>query len=258
MLSTLDLVNIGVGVTVVCSYAYVAYSTTAIRRTLAVGLYRRQALGIELIAIGFTAIYLAGFLPYTGILGFIGGGVFDTVALFLLYWVDSSILAARRSDPLVRDTLKWSGLRRIVWVVAVSDIAVTYGLAWYLSFGPDYGLLFSIIFPLPIYLAAFSGAIVVPIAARRTRDLTLRKNLEWFFVFIVIQLGLQGGVSQLFASDVASAGLVNGVALMIGFYPLYQSGKRLVPLYRFSAEDTAAGVASPQDPTNAPSTVVPV
>src|SRR3989442_4997392 len=103
MLSTLDLLSIGVVPVVVVTYAYVTYSATAIRRTMAAGLYKRQALGVGLIAFAFTANYLTNFLNNDNLV-LLGGVIFDAMALVLLYWVDSSILAARLSDPLVRDT----------------------------------------------------------------------------------------------------------------------------------------------------------
>src|SRR5689334_13732083 len=131
MQSTLDLLSIGVVPVVVATYAYVTYSATAIRRTMAAGLHRRQALGVGLIAFAFTAIYLTNFLSNNDDLVLLGGVIFDGMALVLLYWVDSSILASRLSDPLVRDTLKWSWLRRVVWVVVVSDIVFTFGVIIY-------------------------------------------------------------------------------------------------------------------------------
>ena len=75
---------------------------------------------------------------------------------------------------------------------------MTFGLLAYpLSPGatevPDFLYpVLSILFPLPIYVAAVSGAVVMPIAAKRSKDQTLRRNLEWFFVFIALQLVLQG------------------------------------------------------------------
>jgi hypothetical protein len=57
----------------------------------------------------------------------------------------------------------------------------------------------SVLFPLPIYVAAISGAVVMPIAARRLEDPTLHKNLEWFFLFVATQPVLQGFFAQALA-----------------------------------------------------------
>jgi hypothetical protein len=243
MLSILDTLSIVVALAVVAAYSYIAYSAVAIRRTMAGGLYRRQALGVGLIGLVFVVIYLDNYLPYDNVLGIITGLVFYAMVLVLLYWVDSSILAARRSDPLDRDTLKWSMIRWIVWVVSVSVIIATITAASYYTIGagtfnpPDYlNLLFSILFPIPIYIAAFCGVIVIPVAARRSGDITLRKNLQWFFVFLAIQLILQGGLGQVLSNDLTKSNLVDGFALLLGIYPLYQSAKKLIPLYRFPVD----------------------
>jgi hypothetical protein len=244
MLSILDYVNLVVGVAVVATYVYVAYAALGIRRTLAGGVYRRQALGICLIALTFTGNFLSYLLPSNDILNVLGIFVFFGMALVLLYWVDSSILASRRSDPLFRDTLRWSRIRPAVWVCEVSSMAVPFALFFYYGYAatiPDYvNNLLNYIFPVPIYLAALSGVLVMPIAARRSRDSTLRKHLEWFFAFIATQLVLQGLVSQiLYANSSSPFTLVNGVALLVGLYPLYRSARSLVPLYKFGVEKAA-------------------
>ncbi|HMD78370.1 MAG TPA: hypothetical protein VKF39_00120 [Nitrososphaerales archaeon] len=246
MLSTLDYLNLVVAVAVVATYVYVAYAAFGIRRTLAGGVYRRQALGVCLIALTFAADYLSNFLPYSGILGFLSTAAFYAMALVLLYWVDSSILASRRTDPLFRDTLRWNRIRPAVWVCEISSIIVPFALFIYYSFVsvatiPDFvNNLLNYIFAVPIYIAALAGVLVMPMAARRSRDSTLRKHLEWFFVFIATQLVLQGGVDQIFFSGSVSAyNLVDGIALIVGLYPLYRSAKGLVPLYKFDVEKAA-------------------
>ena len=254
MLSVLDLLSIGIVPVIVATYAYIAYSAVAIRRTIVTRLYRRQALGIGLVAFAFVAIYFANFLGNNDNLALLGGIIFDGMALVLLYWVDSSILAARLSDPLVRDSLNWSRLRWVLWTVSIADIIFTFGVLTYYTLlvgtlnAPDYvNLLVPIIFPLPIYIAAVSGVIVMPIAARRSKDLTLRKNLEWFFIFITIQLVVQGGVGQFFTSDLTTVKLLDGAALLLGLYPLYQSAKRLIPLYKFSPDETKPIISAKKD-----------
>lgn len=242
MLSTLDYLNIGLTIAVVVTYGYVTYSALVIRRTLAAGLYRRHALGVGLLAVAFTGAQLGMFLPYNGITGILGGVIFYTFALVVLYWVDTSILAARGSDPLYRDTFAWSRLRYVAWGTAIATIAIVFGVtAYYLpingaSIPPSFlGLLLSVLFPLPIYVAAISGVVIIPVAARRSGDLVFRKHLRWFFLFLAIQLVLQGGAGQFL--DPLSASVVDAVALLLGLYPIYQSAKRLVPLYRFSADE---------------------
>lgn len=250
MLSTLDYLNLVAIPVVAATYVYVAYAALGIRRTLAGGVYRRQAFGISLIALTFAAGYLSNYLPYNGsgilddLLAILGTVVFYAEALVLLYWVDSSILASRRSDPLFRDTMGWSRIRPAVWVFEIFGIVAAFASFFYYFAAvnpPDYlNNLLNYIYPIPIYIAAFCGVLVMPIAARRSRDSTLRKHLEWFFVFIATQLVLQGGVNQIFLSPTSGPFLlVAEVSLIIGLYPLYRSVRSLVPLYKFGVEKAA-------------------
>jgi len=240
MSSTLDFVNVIMALVVVAGFGYVTYAALAMRRTLGSGLYRRQALGVGLVAVGFTALYLFNFDSDS----FLDPVVFYATAFFLLYWVDSSILASRASDPVYRDTLGWSRLRLVYWVVSVASVPIVFGLlAYYSSIGfqglPGYvNVVLPILFALPIYAAVVAGAVVMPIAARRSRDLTLRRSLEWLVLFIAIQLVLQGIVVPLVSSDPSDpkAIFVDGVAMLLGAYPLLQSARRLVPIYSFHKE----------------------
>ena len=255
MLSTLDYANIGVTASAVTSYMYVLNVALKVRQSLAVGQYRRHALGIGIVAIVFVADQVSNFFPAlnTGIWNYLGLATFAAFALGLLYWVDSSVLAARRSDPLYRDTFHWSKLRWVAWGASVAAFVFVIGTSLALpppsSTAPPPGvqvppewlnLLFTVVFLLPIYTAAISGVVVIPLAARRCKDFVFRKHLEWFFLFIAIQLILAGGVGQLFQSPSGTStisSLIDGIGLLVGLYPLYQSVKRLVPLYKFSTED---------------------
>jgi hypothetical protein len=255
MLSTLDYLNIGVTLAVVASYSFIFYSSLLVRRTLAVGLYRRHAFGVGLLGVVFAVDQVTNVVPTgegQGVLGLLGIAFFAVFSLGLLYWVDSSILAARRSDPLYRDTFGWSRLRKAIW--GADGLAFLTVLLTSVALPPQSGpqpagtqgppewllIVFTVMFFFPIYSAALSGVVIMPIAARRCRDLVFRKHLEWLFVFIAIQLVFAGGVGQALQTpngdSTAASSLVDGVALLIGLYPIYMSVRRLVPLYRFADE----------------------
>src|SRR5215470_5029885 len=163
MLSGLDYANIVMLIGVTAAYVYVTYSALAIRNTLALGVYRGQALGIGSLALAFAAIDILNFFPVGGVLGFIQGIFFYSVSLLLLYWVDSSISAARRSDPLGRDTLGWSKVRIVVWSVSLVTIFFTIGsFAYFSQAGVTQpsdllNAVFAVLFQLPIFLAASCG-----------------------------------------------------------------------------------------------------
>jgi hypothetical protein len=255
MPSTLDYVNVAVTAAAVVSYGYVFYTAMLVRRPLGVGLYRRHALGIALVAAVFALDQASNYLPVEGLWSYVGLAVFASFSLVLLYWVDSSILAARRSDPLYRDTFHWSRVRLLAWIVSVVAFVFMFAISAVFahpSAGPPAGVqqppewlnvFFSLLFFFPIYAAAMSGVLVMPVAARRCKDLVFRSHLEWFFLFIVIQLVAAGVIGQLFQSSNPATPppsiLADGLGLLIGLYPLYMSVKRLVPLYKFSAEKPA-------------------
>jgi hypothetical protein len=246
MPSTLDYANLIVTVVSVAAYAYVAYSALAIRRTIASALYRRHAIGVCLVAAVFAGEQLTGLTQTEGgLLGLLEGYYFFAFAIILLYWVDTSILAARSSDPLYRDTFHWSRLRILIWGITVFSIAFVTIESMISPNGPSSTppvflvIAFTILFFFPIYSTVISGVVVMPIAARRSRDLTFRRHIEWFFVFLAIQLVLAGIIGQAVSSPEGSdtSSIIDGVGLLLGLYPLYKSARTLVPLYRFSDED---------------------
>ena len=199
----------------------------------------------------FALNQVGALLPAQGFWNFMGLGVFVLFALGILYWVDTSIVASRRSDPLDRDTFHWSVVRRIIWVTALASFFLTIltGIVLPTQVGnslPGWvNLGITVLFYFPIYSAAVSAVVVIPVAARRCRDLVFRRHLEYFFVFVVIQLVLGGTVGQFFqtanGNATSSSEMIDAIGVLIGFYPLLVSVKRHVPLYRFGDEGPSEG-----------------
>src|SRR5438309_9739380 len=118
MLSSYDLEVSILVAALIAGYGYVAYAALAIRRTIAGGAYRKQALGLALVAISYATNSVTSFYnsPQTfdiyGQIGFLIGFLsFPIAFLTIFYWVDTSVFAARLTDPLLRDTLRWSRVR---------------------------------------------------------------------------------------------------------------------------------------------------
>lgn len=256
MPSGLEYLDIATLAGSVLACAYILLVSLLIRRTLAVRPYRRQALGIGLVAAFFALNGVGEHLPADGPIGLVQLFAFYALALGLLYWVDASVLAARRLDPLYRDTLGWSRLRPWAWGVSLG--LLFFMVTTFVLVPPPpanappppiyVSLFFPIAFLIPIYIAAISGVVFIPVAARRCKDPVFRKNLEWFFAFITIQLALAGVVSQIFQnSDGTSvvSFIFDSVALIIGFYPLYRAVKSLVPLYKFGEGESAGPWTTP-------------
>jgi hypothetical protein len=205
----------------------------------------------------------------TGILGSISfevGYILVTTIFWLgtLYFVDSSALAGRRSDPLLRDSLHWSKVRYVLWTwqgfnvafivigVIVSAASGNHTLAneiaqgnngatssipakiadisWGLSFGP-----FVVFIPLFI----------------RAKDPTLRRHFMWLAILAGL-IGLEFLVSGLLGSNPAVAGYMNSEAgslignavfIVTAGYFLYRAARALVPLNRISSLEEIPNVS---------------
>ena len=232
-----------IGFVVVLSiFSYAAYWAFSIRSVLASRLYRNQALGIGLIilSLGFTSLFVIVtqgnqiFIPISWV-----------VTLIIFYWVDASMLAARRTDPLLRDTLRWSKVRFIVLGVNALGIGVTavvtlatnnfgHGITQYNPNLPTYYLF--LLF-LPVY-ATIGSAIAGPsTSARRSGDPALRKHLLWFGISGAVTLGL--AITGPFLRVPQLLGIVVVLFAPAYGYCLYRSAKALVPLNRFSELEVA-------------------
>ena len=128
MLSSTEINSIGHGIAVLIEI-YAAYWAFGIRRALAVNIYRSQALGIGLVAVSFAILVFESvirvfIIPLTQHYSFISLVILFIVFLVLFYWIDATMISARRSDPLLRDSLHWSKLRILPWIVIVAWVII--------------------------------------------------------------------------------------------------------------------------------------
>ncbi len=230
-----------------------AYQASVIARALAVRLYRNQALGIGLVAVA-NFVLVAGQTIIVALQPPNGGGAYGTTAnwplifftwIVLFYWIDASVRASRRSDPLLRDTLLWSRVRLAVWAVMLGSMAAILIISAYLVATTGLSLVAQVTSPyvqpgsrgILTFLAFFPpiifGAIYLPIAAYRSRDPTLRRHLSWFGMFILLYLGVLLSFSLPFKSF---ADLGGSEVLLVAGYFLYRSARSLAPLNRFTLE----------------------
>jgi hypothetical protein len=237
----------------VVQFGYAAYLAIRIRSALRVGLYRNQALGVVIFA---TVVMLATlFLTVLVSLGpetlrYLGFAVQFFAFIALFYWIDAIGLAGRRSDPLLRDPLRWRRVRFLFWGVILSGVILNFSYAAYtlllLGHLPSGGTttttfpaVLIIVFSLAAFLAPpLAGAILLPVVYRRSRDMFFRKHLRWLAAlsiwllsFLVAALGPIGGaVGNQVSNALFDAGYVG-----VGYF-LYRSAKSLVPLNRLSFE----------------------
>jgi len=240
---SLTLLYIGLAFTVLM-WSYSVYWALDLRRLLSAPLYRNQALGAGLVSTAFASLNCAIYGGQnTSLVGNLQLIVIGYTFLITFYWVDSSVLAARKTDPLYRDTLHWRKVRLAVWPVifvtalALPGLSIVYPSS--LLQGEGVTWLFVILVFTPIIGAFGSGLILLPIAGRRSRDEALRKNLEWFglfgasFILFAILNILSPGESEP-GGGLAFFFLV--LAFVAGSYCLYRSTKSLAPLNRLPSK----------------------
>ena len=243
--SIIQLSRIVSDTAVIAIFTYAAYWALSIRSALAVRLYRNQALGVALLAMTFAAVFFV-----VSVLGYLSPvfsplqtfGPFSLLFVFLailmaFYWIDASILAGRRSDPLLRDALHWRKVRPIFWTLNIAAVAFTAGIITYIQLTtgriPPAPPVIEIIFLLPFLLTGICGVVYLPIVAARSKDYTLRKQLKWFGVFALILLVYVPAVAGAFRGlSVEEVQLVINLALIGNAYCLYKSARSLVPLNR--------------------------
>ena len=116
-------------------FIYAAFWALTIRKGLGGWIYRNQALGISLVSLAYLVELVGNFLTITILannqflfdVGFLLR--FDFIAIMTFYWIDSSMRTVHDIDPLSRDTLYWSKLRYVLWVLNIFGVGTAFVLA---------------------------------------------------------------------------------------------------------------------------------
>jgi F0F1-type ATP synthase membrane subunit c/vacuolar-type H+-ATPase subunit K len=158
--------------------------------------------------------------------------------LMVFHWIDTSILAARRADPLLRDTFSWGKMRIPIWGLNIFFTLLSLSLMLYFLNAMASVLLNPPLFLTlaaftPAYITGISGLVYLPIAARRSRDTTLRKHLLWFGLFatfalfsVLLSLLPPGGLQA----------ISFGASRFVAVYALYRAARSLSPLSSLTAK----------------------
>jgi hypothetical protein len=222
-------------------FCYAAYWAFSVRHALKVRLYRKQAFGVGVIVLAlWSTVGIYGALQ--GLLSLQLFSALSTLTwyflfLTLFYWIDSSVLASRRSDPLLRDTLYWSKLRIPLWTVEFFAIGVTFSVLSYaeitgniallnqLAVGTFDNAILNFVYGLPVVLGLVCGIVFLSAVAVRAKwDRTLRKHFGWFALFLLLAFGSIGNEPF----------LIGPISFLLAGFALYRSAKSLVPLNRIS------------------------
>ena len=236
MLGVYDWLNVAAVAGVSLVFAYVAYRSLNVRSALAAPSYRKQALGVALLStfagLNILGSTVSGYLVYGGAAGALGNGAFGAFWVLLatlFYFVDSSVIAARRTDPQARDTLHWSKLRLLLWVMVLPVAVLVTGIdiiSAGVATGAPPGWSIFILVP-GILVPPVSGVIFLPLASRRAGDPAFKKHLRWFAVaalFFVLGQVLGN------PSNVAQALAITYIFDLAVAFALYKSVLSLVPV----------------------------
>jgi hypothetical protein len=234
------LLSIGIGL-------YGAYWSFAIRRSLRVRIYRRQAsimsvfalFGIVLIFLYYFVYFFVPSLTNTAA-GFVQSIGYIIFLVIVLVWVDISIRVGRRSDPLLRDPLRWTGyLRWIVWtLMGISLIILIVPTGG--NIAHNFGSTLTSLGFVMVFITL--GVAIIPafVAAKRSGDRFYRTSLKWFGVGVFLLVLQNIGFTLIYVGtgitynpgNFAWALVSNFYLLPFVFYSLYRCTRSLVPLNR--------------------------
>jgi hypothetical protein len=238
MFDSISIVFLVLWVLVVALFSYAAYWAFIIRKALATGLYRRQALwagtmGLYFVALSTFLTIALSFNLTTLWVNLLGGLLISSGFIVLFAWIDSTVRVARRSDPLLRDTLRWSRLRYFIGFVTIGGAisalvtSINSGFAYVAPFGG--ALLF--------------GAIALLLSATRSGDQTLRRHLKWMGLSIAmlwLASQLTGILFDIFPAGSLTSEAITYTVVVVGGFCLYRSARSLVPLGHLSLTDVSA------------------
>jgi hypothetical protein len=211
-------------------WIYAAYWAFDIRRALSTNLFRNQALGMGLVAIGWllvNTVYSFGLPTLVEVSSPL------IAVVFSFYWIDTSIFAAQRTDPLQRNTMKWREVRWLLWPTFVFLFMLTV-LVQYAPPLSSWQPVWLGILGLPSFLIV--AVILAAVFARsvlRSKDRTLRRHLRWFglsfvgfFAILIVTSLIVTGLGGI-TSDATTI-----PAFTVFAYFIYRSAKSLAPLER--------------------------
>jgi hypothetical protein len=232
-------------------FGYVAFRAFRIRRALLVPLYRNQALWTAAIALFWILIYLPLALPLSStVTSYSLFAALFVGVVFFFAWYDVLVKIARSSDPLERDILGWRVIRLVLWGAVVVSIVLAFTVvAPAVTNGSDLPpvgqlVLFYVGNSWIFFLLGGVCALAVLIGSRRSGDPTLKRQLRWAGIYIVVLVldiavdvsivTLSGGTVPLGSAAPLSAVLVpvEVVNFLLAF-SLYKVSRSLVPTSRF-------------------------
>jgi len=220
------------------------------RRGMTVRMRRNLAVGIALVALAVAWIALNFIINHPECCNLVGDGYSflqgNVPSLIIFYWIDAAVLAARRTDPLMRDTLHWSRVRIVLWgivlfstsvylfvILLYYDVIVGKSIGAGFNGAPFGNNIITYLGSAPtVLIPLFAAPILLVVVWRRSRDPTIRQHLKWFaLAAITLLLGVVIGVSG-GPNNYSSFSIIASEAFPLGgliaAFCLYKSARSLV------------------------------
>jgi len=233
------------GAFVLCAvFSYAAFWGFSMRNGLAAPLYRRHALWVGAAGAYFAVQWLllalfAPFYPYGGTpqTRFLIDSYNDFGYTMIFAWIDATMPLVRRSDPFLRNPLRWERLRLILWpLVLLGAVGTDIGLQSVTAITQsEYPALRDLLTTIP-YPVLLLGALGLGLSIRRSEDAILRGHSRWFGLAatLIILTFLLGHFAHALGLVPASAAVLvqtlDYVMLTAAGVFLVRSAKDLVPL----------------------------
>ncbi len=210
---------------------YAAYWAFAIRKALVSRIYRNQALWLGAFCLVFAVTNFVHPYTNTQTISELLGTFYVVFFVAIFAWVDSTILVARRSDPLLRSILHWEKLRFVLWAWLL-ELGVTLVYSGFVTnFLTNPSSLIYVLGPAYFLVPLVVEAPAVLVGSRRSRDPVLRGSLRWFGIFLLVGI-LGAGTYDVYFSYPALPG---AVFFILAAYALYKSARSLAPTSRLPA-----------------------
>ena len=231
------------------------YWAFTIRKALASPIYRNHAHWLGAVCIFILVFLPLGSLNLIPTLAFLVG--VKTLFAVIFAFIDSNIPILRRSDPLLRDILSWSKIRKPLWLIL---FLLLYPPVLFFSQQSVVGLVFQALSIVPIAI----GTRALFVGVSRSKDTMLRGSLGWFGVFLLCEMAqilvfttaLAGGALDLSHSDLivylaySPPSFPSALLVDLAFYALYRSSKSLAPVRRLPSDDDNAPKDTDRLPPN--------
>lgn len=186
------------------SYGYAGYWGLAIGRRLIVRDYRTQAFVASAAAFYVVLLLVVAFVipvsAESGVTVVLLNALVDYgVLIVIIYWVDTTVSIARRSDPFERDTLHYS-ISKYFWFLAfaapvIAALLLNPIILVYTTAAPLDAISLSLALT-PLFVAGSFGAVLMFLGASRSKDRTLKSHIRWFGrgLAVVVATFAAGGV----------------------------------------------------------------